>query len=213
MARTHFTPLWHVRVDITAIIRLGVTFFESPDAFAGEVTEILFLQRQAEHNGDISSLALCVLFENLVRLMFDYFKLGDELSASDARVILFEQAKKETADWVSQQVPLKGTGYERLHTVIVSAQKFTIREIFQGVVQRLGLDWDGEMESVFRTWKTARNPSVHKQERAARTEDELRQSMLDESRIAGAINVLVLKLVGYSGMAALSILDKKFRKI
>src|SRR5207248_2955956 len=41
------------------------------------------------------------------------------------------------------------------------AQRFSIRQKCQAVVKHFGLQWEGDMEAVFLTWRAARNPLVH----------------------------------------------------
>jgi hypothetical protein len=69
------------------------------------------------------------------------------------------------------------------------------------------------MELIFSTWQKARNPIVHDTTRADRTEDQFKESVINESRIAGAINILLLKLFGYSGLMRESAFEEKYRKI
>jgi hypothetical protein len=63
----------------------------------------------------------------------------------------------------------------------------------------LNLQWEDDFARLAKAWKSARNDLVHEVERMDKTEDEIRQVWFDESRVAGIINALVLKLVGYSG--------------
>ncbi len=49
--------------------------------------------------------------------------------------------------------------------------------------------------------------------RAERTEEQLKESVTNESRIAGAINVILLKLFGYSGLMRASAFEEKYRKV
>ena len=179
-----------------------------------EVSEILFLFREADEgvHSEITTIALCSLFENLVRLIFRELNLKEK-AAGSSDLKLFEEAKSEIADQINQQITAKGEGYRRLYNIVRSAQPFSIEQMFQAVVNHFGLKWQDDMEIVFNTWKSARNPIVHDKMRANISEDELKEATINESRIAGAINILLLKLFGYSGWMRSSTFEDKYREI
>ena len=54
---------------------------------------------------------------------------------------------------------------------------------------------------------------MHDKRRADQSEEEFRDSVLNESRVAGAINVIVLKLIGYSGLMKFSAFESGYRRI
>jgi hypothetical protein len=54
---------------------------------------------------------------------------------------------------------------------------------------------------------------VHDKSRADRTDDEWKKLMTDESQIAGAINILLLKLIEYSGQMRCSAIEEKYRQV
>jgi hypothetical protein len=57
----------------------------------------------------------------------------------------------------------------------------------------------------------ARQHLFHYKERTSETEDDKKKAILDQCRIAGAINVLLLKLVGYSGLMRVSTFEGVYR--
>ena len=146
-----------------------------------------------------------------MRLLFREFDLKD--NAENNNVKLFEAAKAEVAEQLARQVQEKGDGYRRLLNVVRSAHLFSMEQMFQAVVNHFGLVWQGDMENIYKTWSRARHPLVHDKMRAETSEDKLKQSVIDESQIAGAINILLLKLFGYSGPMRHSALEDGYRKI
>jgi hypothetical protein len=58
-----------------------------------------------------------------------------------------------------------------------------------------------------------RNLNVHRSEYASRSEDDWKEASLAESRIAGAINIVCLKLFGYSGYIRHSAFEDGFKQI
>jgi hypothetical protein len=199
--------------DFQDVIRKATTFFEKDSTFSKEVSIILFLFREADESVhyEITTIALCTLFENLVRLLFRELNLKEKTDNNDLK--LFEEAKTEIADQINQQIAEKGEGYRRLHNVVQSAQLFSMEQMFQTVVNHFGLKWQDDLENIFKTWKRARHPLVHSKARAEISEDEQKAAVLNESRIAGAINILLLKLFGYSGHMRHSTFEDGYRQI
>ena len=205
-----------VQWDLRDPMKKAASFFEANSGLSEEIVQILFLFREAggeEVHSEIATLALCTLFENLVHLLFEELKLKEKALEENKTLGLFEQAKREIAQQISEQIAVKGEGYNRLHKAVPSLSLFTQREMFQAVVSHFGLKWQDDMEALFKTWKNARNLLVHHKERAGQSEDEVRNSVLDESRIAGVINILLLKLFGYSGWVRSSAFEDKYRQI
>jgi hypothetical protein len=88
-----------------------------------------------------------------------------------------------------------------------------MEQMFQTIVNHFGLKWQDDMDNIFKTWKRARHPLVHSKARAEISEDEQKAAVLNESRIAGAINILLLKLFGYSGHMRHSTFEDGYRQI
>jgi hypothetical protein len=114
---------------------------------------------------------------------------------------------------MDQQLIINDGGYKRIHDIIQSAEVFNAKHMLQTIISHFGLQWDGDMELVFQTWQRARNPSIHQSKYAARSEDDWKEISLAESRIAGAINILLLKLFGYSGYIRHSAFEDGYRQI
>jgi aromatic ring hydroxylase len=112
-----------------------------------------------------------------------------------------------------QQLITNDGGYKRIHDIVQSAEVFNAKHMLQTIVSHFSLQWDNDMELVFKTWQRARNPSVHQSKYATRSEDDLKEISLAESRIAGAINILLLKLFGYSGYIRHSAFEDGYRQI
>ena len=68
------------------------------------------------------------------------------------------------------------------------------------------------MKGAWGTWKTVRHKSVHAA-LAAEADSPVQDHFTAVGRIAGAINVLVLRLIGYSGIARTSVYEDKHHKI
>jgi hypothetical protein len=85
--------------------------------------------------------------------------------------------------------------------------------MFQAVTNHFNLQWENDMEQIYFIWTNLRNPLAHGHERSNQSEDERKQLLLDESRIAGVINLLLLKLFGYSGKMSISVFEDKYRQV
>ena len=231
LAHTVHTPFGLAHFDFQDVIRKATAFFESNSVLSKEVAYLLFLFREAANyesvNFDITVLATCVLFESLVNQLFEQLKLDNAAAKETAGLTLSEPAKLELGEHIKhqiaslveqanseadpkmrQQITSKQEAYRRLLTRL-----FDFREKFQAVVNYFQLQWKDDMEPVFRTWRAARNPLVHGARRTDQTEDESKDLMRAESLIAGAFNVLLLKLFGYSGQMSASAFEEEYRQV
>jgi len=159
---------------------------------------------------EITTTVLCTLFENLVRVLFRELKLEEKARQEDPALVRFEQARSDVLKLIEKN---EGDGYERIRKVLTTASLFSQREMLQAVARHLGLKWETDLENIFKTWKDARHPLVHETSRAHRTEDQWKELSLNESRIAGAINVLLLRLFGYAGLMKASTFEERYRTL
>jgi hypothetical protein len=197
-------------------IKLITKFFDAESALSEEVAYLLFLFRQAGSKGvhrDITVITLCVLFENAVRHIFKELNLEEKARTANPLFISFEQAKKTVLEQMDQKLLASDEGYRRVQSVIRTSEVFNADRMFEAIISHFGLQWKDDMELVLKAWRRARNPSVHKSKYATRSEDDLREITLAESRIAGAINILLLKLFGYSGYIRHSAFEDGYRQI
>lgn len=203
-----------IKWDFPDTVKRVTKFFETESVLSEEVAYLLFLFRQAGAKGvhrDITTITLCVLFENLVRHIFKELKLEGKARAENPLFDSFERAKNEVVEQLNQRA--LDDGYKRVRDIIQSAEVFNAKHMFQVVVSHFGLRWESDMELVFKTWQQVRHAGVHQSEYAARTEDDWRKITLAESRIAGAISILLLKLCGYSGYVRHSAFEDGYRQI
>jgi hypothetical protein len=197
-------------------VKLITKFFDSESLLSQEVGYLLFLFRQAgskDVHRDISVLSLCVLFENLVRHIFFELKLDEKARVENPAYDSFKQAKDTIIQQMDPSLVESNEGYRRMQNILRSAEAFNAKQMFKIIVNHFGLKWEGDMELILKTWNQARHPAIHQSEYATRTEDDLKESTFAESRIAGAINILLLKLFGYSGPVSESALEDKYKKI
>jgi hypothetical protein len=218
LPRTSHTPFdkrlaWNARVgnvewDYLDALSKAAAFFESGSTLSEEVANILFLFREADDgvHSEITTTVLCTLFENLVRVLFRELKLEEKALQEDPALAQFEQAKSDVLSLIAKSA---GDEYERVRKVLATASPFSQREMLQAVARHFELKWETDLESIFKTWQQVRNRLVHNTSRAHRTEDQWKELLPNESRIAGGINVLLLKLFGYSGLMRASALEQE----
>ena len=85
------------------------------------------------------------------------------------------------------------------------------REKFQAVVDELGLKWSTDWEDLYKFWDKWRNPIIHRASRST-TERDFATFKI-QSRIAGAIYLLVLRVMGYKGIAIKSVFEDVFTNL
>jgi len=123
----------------------------------------------------------------------------------------FEDAKKEVNDWLDRHPRRSESGFCRLRNRVVSTGLVRPVDKYRAVCEHLGLKWEGLMKEAWETWDGVRHKSVHAMlsERAISVHDHFAAV----GRIAGAINILILRLIGYSGITRTSVFEDKHQKI
>lgn len=215
--RTEFAPLSQTfgpdaGVDLAKVIRAAAEYLEADVPFNRELVKLLFLFRQAgAAQTEIATLTVCTLLESLVRAIFKHV-CHKRSEASDAlEPITLDTLKESFLRRVSRRAQSsKGREYERLCGRIRDAQIFQMQDIFKAVAARLNIPWH-EMGPVFKEWKKARNPSAHgafwHDVDASDEQKETEEMFYGHSRIAGAFNMILLKLFGYSGSYIASVIE------
>ena len=58
-----------------------------------------------------------------------------------------------------------------------------------------------------------RNPMGHRMAKGDKSEDSIKEGLIAQSRIAGALNCIILRLMKYSGYVRLSVYEDKYGQI
>jgi hypothetical protein len=151
------------------------------------------------------------LLESLVQAIYAD-RVNPEKSAETAA---FEEAKRKVCDDLKQKASqLPGAiSYERIVRILTGAASTDTRAKFEAVIEYLGLKPEDEWKQVFILWKRSRNPLSHRMAENDESEQSVKNDMAAESNIAGAINCMVLKLMGYSGHVQRSTFENKYAVI
>lgn len=185
-------------------------FFNSGSELSDAASRALWLLRASNAKnvpGEITLMSLCVLLESLAGTIFDDKKL--ELTQDAAS---FEQARAKLLEWIKENKPHDSRGFQRFQNMIASARLDRAKDKYKAVSQHFDLQWEGLMKDAWDIWEKVRNKGAHNILREEK-EQKLDSHFTAVGRIAGAINVLVLRLIGYSGIARTSVFEDKHHKI
>lgn len=189
-------------------------FLRQESAFVDEVSRLLYLSREAGSRGvpgRIGALTICSLLESLVRLAYEE-RVTPLRKTGEAEA--FHQAKEQIAEHIESRKTACGESeaYDRLLRIVRSAHAVRIEDQFRAVLDHLGLrsDWWDEIMAL---WKETRHPLSHRMASGEESEENVKSNMMARSRLAGAINAIVLRLVGYSGPVRLSAFEDKYGRI
>lgn len=179
------------------------------DQFSKDLTHNLLLAREAGGSStphSVGTLGLCAVLEGLVALLHQRFVKVEITKASGA----FEAKKNKLAKILQKQLTSSKlaedeTALKRLAGLVGSAQCYRPADKFEQLSKHFNLPW-GKMEPVWKAWARQRNPRAHG--KTANNYDL--KDLIDGSRIAGGINILVLAAIGYSGLASLSKLEDEY---
>ncbi len=201
--------------DFGSTLGQAYSFFRQRSNFSEEVSRLLYLARESGKPGvpdRIAALAICSLLESLVRLVYDD-RIIPLRKTSEAEA--FSEAKKKVAAHIEscRASGVDPEAYDRLLRIVTSAQAARIEDQFMAVLDHLGLlpaDW---WEEIVALWKETRHPLSHRMASGDDSEENVKNNMMARSRLAGAINCIVLRLIGYSGPVRLSAFEDKYGRI
>ena len=185
-------------------------FFQLGSELSEAASQALWLLRSSNGKsvpGEIRLTSLCVLLESLTNMIFDDKELTSTQNAAS-----FEQARSELLNWIKEKNPEDGGGLQRFQNMIASAGLDRAKDKYKAVSEHLGLQWNGLMKEAWKIWEKVRNKGAHDILRKEQ-EQKVDTHFTAIGRIAGAINVLVLRLIGYSGIARTSVFEDKHHKI
>jgi hypothetical protein len=200
----------NIEWDFADFLGKATRFFNADSALSRAVSKALWLVRAAGAQGtpgEITLSSLCVLLESLAVIVFEELGLESKEEAAS-----FEKAKREVKGWLEQHPRIAESGFYRLRNLVGSASLLRRIDKYRTVCNHLGLKWDGLMKDAWDTWDSVRHKKLHAA-LAAEEKQFFRDHFVAVGRIAGAINVLVLRLIGYSGITRTSVFEDKHQRI
>lgn len=199
-----------IQWNFESYLNEAYSFFERRTSLSQMALQALWLLRASNAAGtpqQITLMALCVLLESLSSSIFDSLNLEPNSEREQ-----FDDAKREILAWLDANPNLEKIGYSRLRNCIKSAAPLRPADKYRLVCEHFGIKWEGLMFDAWQIWRKTRHQSVH-----SVLDSETTRSPEDHfnaiGRIAGAINILILKLIGYSGIVSSSVFEDKFSKI
>jgi hypothetical protein len=190
-------------------LELAYIFSSSDSKLAREVENLLYIFREASAKGipkRITLLCLCSLLESLVRVIYEEQIAPNKAAANDG----FQRVKKETCE---ELIKKDQPAYKRLAGILSNAEPLNIRMRFDAVIEHLGLKPEQKWPELYGLWSKLRNPISHRMANGSESEESIIEETVAESRIAGAINCMILKLMKYSGYVLLSAYEDKYGQI
>lgn len=194
--------------DLGLALVAATKFFLRADDLSKLVLRSLYLCRQSSLRVaplDVGTLSLCAVLEGLV------MSLHRQLLVSDAtgEAIAFENAK----DWLIRMArrceSRKLPGFKRLVGILSSARPYRMKEAFERLADHLDLPWEPEMKDALAAWSAERNALAH----GGAPEEGSCDRMAKQSRLAGAVNLIVARLIGYYGLAVFSAIEERFVRL
>jgi hypothetical protein len=198
--------------NVENVFTRAYSYFVKDTVLSETITRILFYMREATKRGvhnRISVMSLCALLENLVRAI-----CRSELRTASDRTQLERilasggiTSPKLKDTTLSMDALLKALFEEMKNSRVWPAEKVFKRAFFIA-----GLKWEDRAEQAFQFWELHRNDILH-DGRHEQDDATLLDEIYVESRLAGAINILVLRLMGYEGVVSASAFEDAYHKI
>jgi hypothetical protein len=178
-------------------IRLAAKFFQNKTDLSKGLAHLLFLFRESGNSSthfDVRTLAICSLFEGMVTLMFEELGLESSVLANDPQFANYLTVRDRLAKRLRKIGAASGrAAYQRLAGLLSHAEAIRVRDRYEALCRFFGLDFQNMMKSRLQAWSDERNLLAHG------SWERKDVSFDNQASIAGAINILVLKLAGYSG--------------
>jgi hypothetical protein len=120
-----------------------------------------------------------------------------------ARAILMHHIQEQRTRAVSEQKLV--IAWERLKGVLGSTHPLRPADRYRELVKHFRLPWEDKMARALDSWERQRHRLAH-----GATQDANLEDLFHQSRIVGAINVLIGAALGYSGLAVLSQIEDQY---
>ncbi len=177
-------------------IQLVSRFFAQRTALSRKISDFLFIFRQAGEESvrlPVRTLAFCSLFEGLVHLLFRELELEATLRKASPDFDAFLLERDRLVAELEAKGKIGGAASKRLAGLLAHAEAVRVKDKFKALCDAFGLDYP-RMKPHFDAWYAERNPLMH-----GTWKEHDDKAFVRQARIAGAINILLLKLMGYSG--------------
>jgi hypothetical protein len=194
-------------------IALAYAYFLPHSAKSREMSNFLFHFREGAKGKvhvRISATVLCPILENLVRSLASEFKLRGARDENFEKVRTQAVTALKAAQTGCTDEELKPI-FDRFIGRSEKMEEWDTSEYFRALVAHFGLVWEPRWEQIFTIWKKHRNLVLHRGK--TNPDDDYRDDLIVCSRIAGAINVLVLKRFGFSGQVRWSAYNDDYGNI
>lgn len=194
--------------DLGLALVSATKFFLHNDTISELVQRSLYLCRQSSSRVtplDVGTLSMCAVLEGLVTT------LHRQLAAPDKtpEAIAFESARNKLLALARRRESRGVPGFVRLVGLLSAAKPYRMKEAMQSLATHLDLRWEPEMKDAFAAWTAERNALAHGSE----PDDESCDRMTNQSRLAGAVNLIVARLIGYSGLAVFSAVESRLVRL
>lgn len=218
-AHSHYAPFNHAMGfynatkqlpwDFAYSLKMVYDFFALNSKLTQEITNILYILREATTPRipqRISLLTLCSLFESTIRLMYE-----EKIEPGKKAEIEQFLAVKKT---VCEEFLKKGQpAYTRLAAILANSESVNNRMRFDNVIENLGLKPLEKWQELYELWVKYRNPVSHRMSKTNESDETTGKETFAESRLAGALNAMILKLMNYTGPVVLSRFEDKYGQI
>jgi hypothetical protein len=198
-------PAWSFR----EALEKAHVFFSTKSKLARECETILYILREASSRGvprRITLLSLCSLLESLVRVIYEErIELEKTVETGE-----FQTAKQEILKDLRERNQPR---WKRLIAILSNAEPVNNRLRFGAVIEHLGLTPQDKWQELYGLWSKFRNPISHRMSQNNDSDPSVQEDLLAESKLAGAINCMILKLMNYAGPVRLSTYEDKYTRI
>jgi len=191
--------------SLDGLIGAATRVFYTGDQFAEDLATLLFVAREAGGSKTphtVGTLSLCSCLEGLINLLAQHHLSNDERDTS------FEQVRSTLQDALAHARSESNTkAADRFSGIISSARSVRTMDLLFRIGEHFKIA-KSKFRKVEKSWHRQRNPLSH-----GRFGDASVNDLLDQSRIAGTINMLACCAIGHKGIVPLSFLEDEYVRL
>ena len=190
-------------------------FFLKKTPLSEAISNLLFSFRESTSKGvhtRVVNIALCAFLENLILAIEKNQNLDKNLDET-LEENAFDLTRDEILSFIKREERSSNSeqkrAYKRFRGSIKGLKFWYKQNRWKRVFDHLGLAWN-QWGEIYQLWDSHRHIIMHE---GKLINDEYEKDIEVETKIAGMINVIILKLMGYSGLARVSTYDDKYQQI
>jgi len=207
----HNVHMGNIKSDLSDNIRRFYSFFMKQTEYSKTIENFLFIFREAtdrKTHREVSIIAVCALLENLMRIICKegiYKKRTTHSLRNSLAIVGVNNVMKKSYRSLKDA---KNDVFSKM----IHPRNWPAKKVFMFAMYTINYKWDGDGEVIFQLWEANRNSLLHSGRHELDVADKPNHTTV-LSRLCGAINLTLAKIVNCKGYIRHSAYEDGYRKI